>query len=316
MTEPREQYDNYFSKSRLKEWVTCKRKFYYSYVKGIETPETESMSRGTDIHELIEDYYENVEEYAKNNSEPPTTLFTLFNKDEEKNWRDYLNPYLANFMGFERKRWEQAQNMNDWIPVAVEDEIWRQVYDDTPIMMGYADVLLPAASFSNSQVPFDDGCVLIDFKTGKPNENYMGHKEGGVYLDLAYYALLFESKYNIVSVGAYYPLTGKFATSGIEKEREKFIEKVSHEISNADENNIEDYPIEEQPLCAWDEGEDNRCAFYEQCESTWGVPIDNKEQTVKYIQEGLSNEEIAEELGTTKQAVGYWVRKKNWHRYR
>lgn len=312
----REQYDEYFSKSRLKTWVTCPRKFYYQYVKNIETAETDSMRRGTDIHELIEGYYENAEEYAKTNSEPPVTLFTLFNKDEEKNWRDHLNPYLANFMGFERRRWKNAQCMDDWLPVAVEDEIWREVFDETPILMGLADVLLPAASFTQSEVPYDEGCVLIDFKTGEPKKNYMGYKEGGVELDLAYYALLFELKYDIVAVGAYYPKTDTFVTSGIEEEREQFVKDVSCEISNADEDNIADYPIEEQPLCAWDEGEGNRCEFYDQCDSTWGVPIDNKEKTVKYIQEGYSNEEIAEKLGTTKQSVGYWVRKKNWHRYR
>ncbi len=312
----RDKYDEYYSKSRLKSWVTCPRLFYYKYVEKLDTPETESMRRGTDIHELIEDYYENAKKYAESNSEPPTTLFTLFNKDEDKNWRDHLNPYLANFMGFERRRWEQAQNMDDWLPIAVEDEVWRKVFDNTPILMGLADVLLPAASFPNESVPVNEGCVLIDFKTGTPNKNYMGHKEGGVHLDLAYYSLLFEEKYDIVAVGAYYPKTDTFVTTGVEEEKQKFVEYISSQITEANEENIEDYPITEQPLCAWGEGEENRCSFYEQCDSTWAVPIDNKEQTVKYIQQGLSNEEIAEKLDTSKSAVSYWVRKRNWHRYR
>lgn len=309
-----EKYSEYYSKSRLKTWVTCPRKFYYKYVEKIDTPETESMVRGTDIHELIEYYYENIEEYAKDNSEPPTTLFSLLNTEEHDNWREYLDPYLAHFLAFERRRWDACQNMSDWIPVSVEDEIWTKLYSDRPILMGFADVLLPAASINS--VATNEGCVLIDFKTGKSNENYMGHEEGGVYLDLAYYAMIFESKYDIVAVGAYYPLEDKLVTSGIKEEREKFIDDITSQINNADEDNITDYPIDEQPLCAWGAGEDERCAFYEECDSTWAEPIDNADETVEYIMDGLTNKEIADELDTTEQAVNYWVNKKRWHRYR
>lgn len=313
---PRDIYDEYFSKSRLKTWVTCPRKFYYKYVKSIETPTTDSMVRGTDIHELIELYYENAEKYAETNDTPPTTLFSLLNGDKHDNWRDYLDPYLAHFLAFERRRWNNAQDMSNWVPVAVEDEMWREVYSNVPVLMGYADVLLPAASFTNEEIPQNEGCVLVDFKTGEPNENYMSHEEGGVHLDLAYYAIIFESKYNIVGVGAYYPKTDTLVTSGIKEERERFIEQTSRDIQEADEDDITDYPLKEQPLCAWGSGEGERCAFYDECDSTWAVPIDNQEKTVEYIRDGLSNEEIAEKLDTTKESVSYWVRKKRWHRYR
>lgn len=314
--EPREEYSEYYSKSRLKTWVTCPRMFHKKYVEKLETKETESMVRGTIIHELIEAYYENAEEYSQNNSEPPTTLFSLLDDTVHEDWRDYLDPYIAHFLAFERRRWENAQNMSDWVPVAVEDEMWREVFDDIPVLMGYADVMLPAASFIDEIVPHNEGCVLIDFKTGEPNENYMSYKEGGVQLDLAYYALIFELKYDIVAVGAYYPKTDSLYTSPVEQEREDFVEKITREITEADEDNIEDYPIKEQPLCAWGEGEDERCEFYEDCESTWAEPIDNKEKTVEYIRDGLSNEEIADKLNTSTQAVEYWIRKKRWHRYR
>ncbi len=316
MASKREQYSEYLSKSRLKMWVKCPRAFYYKYVMKIDTPETESMVRGTDIHELIELYYENVIEYSKTNSEPPTTLFELIETEEHDNWQEYLDPYISHFLAFERRRWNEAKSMKNWCPVAIEDESWKKLFNNVPVMMGYADVLLPASSFPDSQVNTDEGCVLVDFKTGEPNENYMGHEEGGVYLDLAYYAMLFESDYNIVAVGAYYPLTDTVTTSPLKKERERFIEKVSKEITDANEDDISDYPLKQQPLCAWGAGEDERCEFYDQCDSTWGVPVDNSDETVSLIQDGLSNKEIAEEMGTTEEAVGYWVRKQNWHRYR
>ncbi len=311
-----EKYSEYLSKSRLKTWVTCPRKFYFKYVMELETETTESMIRGTAVHELIEAYYENAEEYAKENDEPPKTLFSLLASDERDDWREYLDPYLAHFLGFERRRWENADSMEDWLPIAIEEEMWEQVFDDTPVLMGYADAMLPAASFSDEEVPLNTGCVLIDFKTGTPNKRYMGHEDGGVYLDLAYYSILFESEFDIVAVGAYYPKTDTLVTSPVSEERQRFVEQISREITNADEDSVEDYSLNEAPLCAWGEDEDERCEFYEECPSTWAVPVDKQEETIQLIRDGLSDEEIATELGTTKDALQYWIRKKRWHRYR
>lgn len=306
------------SKSRLKTWVKCPRKFYYKYVLEIETPETESMRRGTDIHDILEAYYHNIVEHAEDNEDIPNTLFSLLDKTEVDNWQQYVDPYLAHFLAFERRRWNAANgDMDDWLPIAIEEEIWRDVFEDTPTLMGLADVLLPAASFPDSEVPHNEGYVLIDFKTGEPkSDKYRSHENAGVFLDLAYYAILFDTKYDIVAVGGYYPLDDTLVTSGLKDERQKFIKRVAHEVADADADNLDDFPINETPLCAWGAGEDERCAFYDQCDSTWAVPIDNEEETVQLIRDGYSDEEIAEELGTTADAVGYWVRKKRWHRYR
>lgn len=313
-----ERPSEYLSKSRLKSWVNCPRKYYYKYVEGIDTPETESMRRGTAVHELIESYYENANKYAENNDELPATLFELLDEEQCEDWREYLNPYLSHFLGFERRRWEMANgNMEDWLPVAIEEEIWREVFDDTPVLMGHADVLLPATSFATEDVPEEHGCVLVDFKTGEPkSDRYRSHENAGVYLDLAYYALLFESDFDIVAVGGYYPKTNTLVTSPISKERQRFVEDVSKDIASANPDDINDFPINEMPLCAWGGGEDERCAFYDECESTWAVPIDNEDETVELIKKGYSDEEIADELGSTEDAVNYWVRKKRWHRYR
>lgn len=311
--------DDYLSKSRLKTWVNCPRKFYYDYVEEIETPETESMVRGTDIHELIEDYYENTLEFSESNKTVPTPLYSLLDLPESENEDDdnYLHPYLSNFLKFERRRWERTQKMDDWKPIGIEKGEYRKVFQGLPNLTGYADALLPAASFSNSDVAENNGCVLIDFKTGEPkSEEYQSHENAGVFLDLAYYYLLFESEFDIVSVGGYYPKEDVLVVNKVSEEQEKFIKEIATRISDADEDNIDDYPIKPGPLCAWDEGEGNRCEYYDMCDSTWAEPIDNKEEVVDLIRSGKSDDEIAKEIGTTVESVRYWVHKKKWHRYR
>lgn len=309
--------NDYLSKSRLKTWVSCPRKFYYNYVQQVETEETESMVRGTKIHELIEAYYENAQEYSEENEEPPTTMFTLLDDSVHEDWRDYLDPYLAHFLGFERRRWDNVDNIDDWTPIAIEEGMYEQVFDDIPPLTGYADALLPASSFDDSDVSDNGGSVLVDFKTGEPkSEKYRSHENGGVQLDLAYYKVLFESDFDIRSVAGYYPKTDTLVVSTVEEEKERFVQEIAEKISKADEDNPEDYPLKMGPLCAWGEDEDQRCEFYDQCPSTWAVPIDNENRTIELLKKGHTNEEIAEEMETTEDAVGYWVRKKRWHRYR
>jgi CRISPR/Cas system-associated exonuclease Cas4 (RecB family) len=306
---------DYLTKSGLKTWVSCPRKYYFQYIEDREVEETEAMVEGSKIHELIEAFYENAIKFAEENEEPPTTMFSLIDDTVHDDWRDYLDPYLANFLGFERLRWENVDDIEDWTPIAIEEGMWEQVVEETPPFTGYADVLLPAASID--EVSDDTGSVLIDFKTGEPkNEKYRDHENAGVFLDLAYYKMLFESEFDIKAVGGYYPKTDTLVVSSIEKERREFIEHVSKEISNADPDNIEDFPLDMGPLCAWGEDENQRCEFYNDCPSTWAKPIDNEEETVDLIKSGLSNDEIADQLGTTEDAVSYWIYKKRWHRYR
>lgn len=308
--------DNYLSKSRLKTWISCPRKYYYKYIKDIKTEKTESMIKGTKIHELIEAYYINAKNYAENNNEPPTTLFSLLDNDVHDDWREYLDPYLANFLGFERRRWENTESIDNWIPIAIEDGMYEEVFEDLPQLTGYSDVLLPAASFSDSDVSDNNGSVLIDFKTGEPkSEKYRSHTNGGVQLDLAYYKILFESKYDIRSVGGYYPKTDTLVISEVNEEKRRFIKDISEKISEADDD-IDDYPINMGPLCAWGEDDDDRCPYYDRCSSSWAEPVDNKDQTIRLLKKGLTNQEIAEKIGSTEDAVSYWIRKKRWHRYR
>lgn len=310
-------FEDYLSKSRLKTWVNCNRMYFYKYIEKRDEPETEAMIRGTNVHDIIETYYENVQEYVSEHGEIPDSLYSMLPHDKDA-VNEYLDPYISHFLGFERRRLESADgNLDDWVAVAVEEEMWKELFDDTPELMGHADVMLPAASFSNEAVPTDEGVVLVDHKTGEPkSERYRDHENAGVNLDLSYYALLFESDYDITYVGAYYPKTDDFFTTSLQEERRQFIEEVAQDIASADPDNIEDYPINMNPLCAWGTDDGERCTFYDDCDSTWAVPIDEKDRTIELLKDGYNNSEIADELGTTEDAVSYWVRNERLHRFR
>lgn len=303
------------TKTRLKTWVTCARKFYYSYIEDIETEETEAMVRGKDIHKLIEDYYENILEYSKDNDTIPDTLFDFLENDDV-DWQQYLDPYLIHFLSFERRRWENSDNMDEWAPIAIEEEGWEQLHsEDLPVSMGYTDIILPAGGFTEFME--NEGGILIDVKTGKTSsEKYQNHENGGVDLDLAFYRLLFESEYDIVGIGAYYPKGDDLVLKRPSEARAEFIKEVSEEIASADKDDITDFPLKTGPLCAWGEDENSRCEYYDMCESNWGEPIDNKEKTVQMIKDGKTDAEIADEYNTSEDAVDYWVRQKRWYRYR
>lgn len=321
---------DYLSKSRLKTWINCPRSFYYKYVEEIDTPETEAMVRGTDIHAIIEDYYENAIEDNNKNGEIPDILFELFEPEEYDDWDKYVSPYITNFIGFERRRLENAdRNLDDWLPRGIEEKAEKNLLgQNIPISMGYADALLPAASFNPHYITENEGEVMVDFKTGDDkSDKYRSVEHGGVELDLTFYKMLFEDEFNIVAVAAYYPKTDTLFTSKITDEQREFVEERMEEISQANPTNIEDYPTKETPLCAWGEGENNRCEFYEQCESTWAVPIDEKEKTIELIKNHLPKElengeekeakqKIADELGTSVDALEYWINKKRLYRYR
>lgn len=306
----------YISKSQIKLWIKCRKKYFYNYIKRIETEETESMVRGTDIHNIIENFYNNAEEYARTNDIPPTTMISLIDDDVVDNWRDYLDPYISNFLAFERKRLTYCDDMDNWIPASVEERMTRQVYDDAPELVGYADVILPSSSFPNA-VDVEDGNILVDFKTGGvPDESYRDYKKGGIMLDLVFYQVLFEHKYDIQAVGGYYPKSDTFIVEKVTDSQREYIYDKIKEIANSNPQLENNYPVDTSPLCAWGSEDGERCEYYEQCPSTWGIPIDNQDEIVSHLRNGLSNEEIANKMGTSTDAINYWIHKNDWYRFR
>lgn len=273
-SEPSEPDDSlpYISKSRLKTYTQCPRKFWYTYWCGVRAPDNYYFKRGRQVHEAFEVFHERVIELG----DFPPSLHSLFH-GANMQWADYY----ASFMAFERRRWKECRDFDTWLPAEIEVEGWLgappeswveengepdYVSADIPSgsipWMGRADVVLNTQSVPGVD---GDGVVIVDYKTGKtPDEKY---RDEGIYLEGEYYAMLFEEFYNVDAVAGYYPGDDELIVSPLSEERRELI--MSNVARMQWTNDKERFPIEEQPLCCYKSGE---CHFYEVCDSRWGTP--------------------------------------------
>lgn len=271
----------YISKSRLTTYKTCPRKFFYQYIRGLRPPENDAMKRGTRIHETFEIYYENLLEAYEETGDIAMPLRQYLPEDTGK-WADFTVPYISNFLLFEHRRldasWDSAARTNahieepsatveeaateQFLPLGIEAEGWDETMD--PVWMGYADAILYAGTIP--QVESDTGAVIVDFKTGKtPDEKY---RNDGIFLEGEYYAMLFEKEWEVAAVSGYYPKNDDFIISELDAERREDITQMVNEMKSSQD--IEDFPIDPQPLCKWGDGDDEQCDFYNVCPSSWG----------------------------------------------
>lgn len=296
----------YVSKSRLMSWTKNPEHFRFKYLEDVREPETDAMVRGTRIHETIEHYY------RERLEEPSKTIFDegMLPADRQM-WADFIEPYLTNFAAWEHRRYKEAdENAAAFLPYGIEEEAWRDdIMEDGPEWMGLADVILPVSSIA--EVPEDSGAVVVDFKTGKvPKEKY---RDTGIYSELAYYELLFEDRYDVVAGAAYYPKENELLVRPDGAHKKHVLEEGRDMIEHvADYEGDSKFPHNEGPLCKWGFGDDEESAFYGICSKcTWGAPAKNRNAFEQMIEEGYSNKEIAEELGCSPNAVGYWKYKVN-----
>lgn len=325
----------YLSKSRVKSWKTCPRKFYHTYVEGKRAEETDAMRQGTRVHLTFEIYYNNLIEFYSiddNKSIRPTfELLSTFLPDDALIWADWQN-FVSNFLVWEIERFETSisfieeivereganllekeiieSSIEEWLPVGIEEEAWSD--DNEPPWMGFADVIVSASSVK--EIDSNDGVVIVDFKTGKtPDKKY---RDSGIFLEGEYYAMIFADEYDVAGVAGMYPKNGDFLVSSLSDKREKTVEQVIQEINeaigpNGEEPNREDFPFDPQPLCKWGEGEENECDFYGECPSNWGEPAKNKEVFVEMVERGDNNNQIAQFFDVDYGCVNYWKFKFN-----
>ena len=300
----------FVSKTKVKNWVNCAQRFYHDTVadhdgEGSDDGDAEAIQRGTLIHETIEGYYHNVVEYVEETGELPEQPAAHL-PDNQDEWEEVLDPYLTNFLAFEARRLERVDTPAEWLPVGIEEEAWldRPSYPDEPPWMGFADALLPTASLP---VSVSSGVALIDFKTG--DVPWVDFRDTGIFLELEYYSMLFEDEYTITALGGYYPREDELLTSAPMGERRDLIRSSVREMATASPTDPSDYPVNEQPLCCWGPGDGSRCPYYEDCDSTWAVPVERKSEFMRLCRELDSVAEIADRLGTTVDAVEYWAGK-------
>lgn len=300
---------SYLSKSRVKSWLSNPRHFYFKYVKGLKAAETEPMVRGTQIHELFEDYYNELKEvYESSGTLPALTERVSWFGD----WYDlgrHSEPYVSNFLTFENRRLEEAGGLDDYAPISIEEEHWispQLGLDKEPSWMGLADVIVPAASLS--EIESDTGVVVIDFKTGKVPKQQYRSDDGGIYTELEYYAILFGDKYDVVGAAAYYPKADELLVQPDKAEYRENVEQAVREmvpaVASLDKSEFEK---NEGPLCKWSEDPDDESEYYGLCNCTWGKPAKNKERFTKLVERGLHDSGVADKLGTSTEAVRYWA---------
>lgn len=273
----------YISKSRLKEYVTCPMKFYFTYVLGRRGDATFYTARGTEVHRAFENFYENVEGdldaafSARNLSDYLPGKETGHGRSEAADWADHMMPFITNFLKFERRRREKAIVRENWEPVGIESEGWLDYEWNDPRwnvpLMGFADLVVWSESLPKSVVKAEHGVTILDFKTGSvPDKKY---RDDGIYLEQEFYATIFEKTmdHEVTGVAAYYPKTDDTIGASLSEDRREFMDQKLHEmVALSFHAEKEWFPIDEQPLCAWsnDKG-DGMCDHYADCDSEWGL---------------------------------------------
>jgi hypothetical protein len=290
----------YISKSRVKEFKKCPRSFYWTYICGERAPENYYMKRGTAVHETFEEFHHTLSAFIEEHGSAPEN-FTELLPDHSK-WGQWIE-MVGHFFAFERRRMkeshfqaveelgiglspkeneENAQRTLDfWDPIEIEAEAWLGEPPDSWInserggqpdyvsgqppvgeapWMGRADVIVDTRS-----VPEVDGTgvTIIDYKTGSvPDERY---RDEGIFLEGEYYGMLFEEFFDVDAVAGYYPGADELIVSPYpDEDRRKDIRFAV--IGMQREPTIENFDIDQQPLCHWNNGKgEGMCHFHEVC---------------------------------------------------
>jgi CRISPR/Cas system-associated exonuclease Cas4 (RecB family) len=249
------------SKSRIKTFLKCERKFAMKYLAGVRSPQNYHMEKGTNIHDTFEAFHKNVKSFVVANQTFPENFTTLM--PDSDLWYQFLGQMGA-FFQWELDRWDEARSNADsvqdaldlWTPVALEKSI---TLDDPPVgelpWLGPTDLVVHAASVPS--VDDTDGLVIVDYKTGSVSDpKYRGK---GIHIDLAFYCWVWEqSGYDVrAGVGLYPQENEKVVRSNPDMDARQKIVSVVDQFSEKAVQRTE-YDVEPQPLCSW-------CYYQDQC---------------------------------------------------
>jgi len=116
-----------WSPSRLKTFLSCKRKYYYRYIQKIEAPEDDQFNDGLFLHQVLERLFESSDRYeeeAQMQQHLEKLLYALHPNDDTKAayqkllWAQKLKPFVAK---------QIAHFQNGWRVVAREEEITGEI---------------------------------------------------------------------------------------------------------------------------------------------------------------------------------------------
>lgn len=268
-TEPREEKIeeglDYVSKSRIKTYKTCPRKFYLKYWCENRPPPTYATERGSEVHRIFEKFHENLWEFYERFRTLPDEWWAMVPDDATL---EFASPFLGNFWKFERHRLQLAEDEEQFLPLSVEEY---QELEEVPVgdirWIGTADAVVHTTSLPELE---GDGVVILDYKTGSvPAPEY---RDGGIWLEQTFYEMLFEEKYDVDGVAAYYPREDELITCDHTDDFRDDVKEAALELQQPPSEDT--FPVEEQPLCSYGTG---ACFFHKHgdsegrpCPSDWG----------------------------------------------
>jgi len=263
---PVSDYLPHISKSRIKKFLKCRRKFAFKYLAEVRAEDNFYITRGTRVHDTYETFHQNLIAYTKANQEPPRNFTELLSPADE--WFQFID-FIHPFFKWELERWEtalsntetEAEALEAWTPHSVEDSL---EIEDPPVgevpWIGPYDCLVDARSVSS--INSNEGYVVIDYKTGSlPGKEKWA--EEGIYIDLEFYAwMLEEDGFDIAGgVGMYPSEDGNVVREMPNEDIRAAITEVVKELHTASATRDE-FPTYPNPLCDW-------CFYQDQCPTAW-----------------------------------------------
>lgn len=173
------------SKSKVNDFIKCRRCFKYRYIDEIEQESSDAMQLGIDVHEIAERFVKqggiSSEDYRAKLQELADEYDSQYDIDEHL---DNLALFFEDVFQNEKMHYEVF---------SCEDYLLDKEHD----FSGLIDLAVRDEN---------DDIIIIDYKTGRTNsiKKYR--------LELVYYKMLLESKYpnvNIISAGIFFTKEGK-----------------------------------------------------------------------------------------------------------
>jgi len=256
------------SPSSIKTYKQCPRKYYYSYILGLEQPQNIHTVRGNIAHSALEHYFDIDTSFMTMDDYGPH-LKLIMQQLLLKEWKHH-KPQLDKLQLTQDQQihyFEETLNMLfNWLDLfcrkleAKEGNFQERFKQLTPIReLMFVSEKYHTRGIIDAIEHNGDGTVrLMDYKTSK-SENLNEH-----LLQLGIYSLLYFDKHGVMpkQVGVYF-LKGKETAIEVDEEliemAKKEIEHV-HEVTQT--KDVNHYPKSPSPLCKYSTGQ---CPFFDIC---------------------------------------------------
>ncbi len=256
------------SPSSIKTYKQCPRKYYYSYILGLEQPPNIHTVRGNIAHSVLEHYFDiDTSPISMDNYGPHLKL--IIQHLLLKEWQNYqkeldkLNLTQDKLIHYFEETLMMLFNWLELFCRKLEDkegtfqERFKQL---TPIReMMFVSEKYHVRGFIDVIEHSDDGTVrLMDYKTSSSQE-LDEH-----LLQLGIYSLLYFDKHGIMpkQVGVYF-LKGKESFIEVDEELIDMAKKeIEHIHASTQTKDVNHYPKSPSPLCKYSTGQ---CPFYDVC---------------------------------------------------